>query len=184
MLVIFDCDGVLVDSETLANRILARHLRLHGVPLDEQAVMAQFKGRSAAGCVQHMQRWMSAEQAHACWQQLQTETLQALRQVQPVPGVMAVLATLRAAGRPFCVASSGDHEKMAVTLSASGIEAAFQPVRFSVTQVDKPKPAPDVFLLAAREMGVHAGPMCGGGRYPHGGAGRGGGGDAGILVRW
>lgn len=157
MLVIFDCDGVLVDSEPIANGILAAHLRASGVALSDAEVMAQFRGRSAAGCVQHMQQWMGADQAQTQWQALQRETLKALAQVQPVPGVMAVLAELQAAGRPFCVASSGDHEKMQVTLTASGIEAAYRPKRFSVTQVDQPKPAPDVFLLAARAMGYEPG---------------------------
>lgn len=153
MLVIFDCDGVLVDSEPVANRILARHLRNRGLAFTDQRVQQEFRGRSAAGCIAHMHQWMSAADAEACWQALQAETLQALADVSPVPGVLELLALLDQKHQPFCVASSGGHEKMAVTLSATGIRQRFNPNCYSVTEVAAAKPAPDVFLHAADKMG-------------------------------
>ena len=153
MLVIFDCDGVLVDSEPVANRILAGHLRQRGLALTDEQVEQEFRGRSAAGCIAHMQHWLSPADAEDCWQTLQEETLRALAGVSAVPGVFALLERLARNRLPFCVASSGNHEKMAVTLGATGILSHFRPRCFSVTEVAAAKPAPDVFLHAAEAMG-------------------------------
>lgn len=149
-LVIFDCDGVLVDSEPLANSVLARHLRAAGLPWTDAEVMARFRGHAASACVAIIGQWLSDPDGF--WRAMQADTLRELAGVQPVPGVVPVLDWLAAAGRPFCVASNGDPDKMAVTLTASGLRA-YQPRCFSATEVARPKPAPDLFLHAAEQMG-------------------------------
>ncbi|HTE39573.1 MAG TPA: HAD family hydrolase, partial [Steroidobacteraceae bacterium] len=77
---------------------------------------------------------------------------EALRtQIRPIPGIAATLSAL---SLPYCVASSGDHEKIRLTLGATGLLSLFEGRIFSVVDVERPKPAPDVFLLAARRLGV------------------------------
>lgn len=153
-LVIFDCDGVLVDSETLANRVLTQHLQAAGVDLTEAACRDLFQGRSAAQCIALIGQWLGATGAAAFWHQMQAETLVALRAVRPVNGVETVLRWLAEIDMPCCVASAGDYQKMAVTLGGSGLREAFNLRCFSAVDVAHSKPAPDLFLLAAERMGV------------------------------
>lgn len=152
-LVIFDCDGVLVDSESVANRVLTQHLQAAGVDATEAACRELFQGRSAAQCIDRIGRWLGESEATVFWRHMQAETLVALRAVRPVAGVEAVLRWLAEIALPCCVASAGDYEKMAVTLGGSGLQQAFQLRCFSAVDVAHSKPAPDVFLLAAEQMG-------------------------------
>ncbi|MBB3169301.1 HAD family hydrolase [Simiduia aestuariiviva] len=151
-LIIFDCDGVLVDSETIANRVLAEHLRGAGVNVTDAEVQARFKGNSAAQCQALIAQWLGSNAAAALWSELQQRTLEALAQVAPIEGIEAVLSQLRAQGLKFCVASAGDYEKMAVTLGATGLRDAYDLRCFSAVDVAHSKPAPDLFLWAARTM--------------------------------
>jgi HAD superfamily hydrolase (TIGR01509 family) len=75
------------------------------------------------------------------------------RDITPVPGIVALLDWLEARGIPYAVASNGEHAKMRVTLGATGLWDRFEGRRFSATEVPRPKPAPDLFLHAARTMG-------------------------------
>ncbi|UTA48676.1 HAD family phosphatase [Simiduia sp. 21SJ11W-1] len=153
-LVIFDCDGVLVDSEPVANRVLAQHLRAAGINMTDAEVQARFKGNSARQCQAIIGQWLGAPGTDELWRVMQAQTLVQLAGVQPVPGVTQVLAELQQAGLPFCVASAGDYEKMAITLGNTGLKARFGLSCFSAVDVPKSKPAPDLFLWAAAEMGV------------------------------
>ena len=152
-LVIFDCDGVLVDSEPLANTILTRHLGRAGIELSEAQVQAMFRGCSAAMCIDKIAQWLSADGARRFWQTMQAETMVALQQVKPVDGVISVLDLLRRQQLPFCVASAGGYEKMHTTLSATYILQNYAPRLFSAVDVKRSKPAPDLFLMAAAKMG-------------------------------
>lgn len=151
-LIIFDCDGVLVDSELITNRVFADMLAGIGLPLGIDYLFEHFVGRSMQHCWQQVGRLLGREVPAAFRDEFQLRSLAALRaQVQPVPGVVAVLDSLPV---PCCVASSGGHDKMAATLGATGLLPRFRDRMFSATEVPNGKPAPDIFLYAAARCGV------------------------------
>ena len=156
LLTIFDCDGVLVDSEPVSNRVMAEMLCDLGFDISPESCMARFVGRSTesiqteveaeAGCI-FPPDWPT---------DVRVRTVRALRteKVAPIPGIRAVVETHRAAGRRYCVASSGRLEKMRATLGGAGLLPLFEDVLFSASMVRSGKPAPDLFLHAARTMAV------------------------------
>jgi len=154
--VVFDCDGVLVDSERLAAPILAELLSELGLPTTPQDVDRDFKGRSW----EHGLTVIRARRGdEPIWPQLRERYRAALfaafdAQLAPIPGVVAALDALDAAGVPYCVASSGDHERIRRGLRAAGLLDRFPDASiFSVEDVARGKPAPDLFLHAAAAMG-------------------------------
>jgi HAD superfamily hydrolase (TIGR01509 family) len=149
-LVIFDCDGVLVDSERLAIRTEAEVLFHLGWPLTESEIVERFVGRSASymrGVIEdHLGRPVDWEtEFEARYEEVFAQEL------LPVPGVAEVVRQITI---PMCVASSGSHEKMAFTLGITGLLDIFRDHLFSVDEVENGKPAPDIFLYAADKMGV------------------------------
>jgi HAD superfamily hydrolase (TIGR01509 family) len=151
-LVIFDCDGVLVDSEPISARIFANHLRAVGLPMSDEEVDRRFRGRSMAACLRLVEELRGSRLPGSFIDDLQRDTFAAFRgQLKPVDGVEAVLDALRV---PFCVASSGEHEKMRVTLGLTGLWPRFEGRIFSASEVEHGKPAPDLFLHAAAKMGA------------------------------
>src|SRR3954452_5433135 len=154
MLVILDCDGVLVDSELVSNRVLAEMLTAIGVPMTMERSMGEFMGRSAAHVVGRSGELLGRplpEDFYASYAVARDEAL--ARELQAVPGVAAALDALEAAGVTTCVASSGDHGKMRFTLGMTGLYDRFEGRIFSTTEVEQGKPAPDLFLHAAQQMG-------------------------------
>jgi len=154
--VVFDCDGVLVDSERLAGPILAALLTELGLPTTAADVDRDFKGRSW----EHGLEVVRARRGGAePWPELRERYRAALfaafdAELTPVPGVLAALAALDAAGIARCVASSGDHERIRRGLRAAGLLERFPDAAiFSVEDVAHGKPAPDLFLHAAEQMG-------------------------------
>lgn len=169
-LVIFDCDGVLVDSETIASDVFAQHLRAIGLPYTAADCLQQFTGLSLASCRQRI------EQAHEMtlpphfFDGLQHDTFARFQHaLQPIAGVETALDWLDAQRVPYCVASSGSLEKMQFTLGHTGLLPRFQQHLFntqqhlfntqqrlfSAQQVSRGKPAPDLFLHAARSLQHH-----------------------------
>lgn len=149
-LVIFDCDGVLIDSERLAVRTEAQILAGLGWPLSEAEITERFVGRSQ----QYMHHEVERHLGHPIdWEVEFTPRYREVfeRELVPVDGVVDALDRISVA---TCVASSGSHEKMAFTLGITGLHHRFAGRIFSVDDVERGKPAPDVFLHAAREMGV------------------------------
>jgi HAD superfamily hydrolase (TIGR01509 family) len=149
-LVIFDCDGVLVDSERLAVRTEAEILRGLGWPLTESEIVERFVGRSAAYMHEEIERYLGRrvdwdEEFEARYHEVFR------RELAPVPGVVDALDRIDVA---TCVASSGSHERMQFTLGLVGLFDGFSGRIFSVDDVDHGKPAPDIFLYAAAQMGV------------------------------
>ena len=150
-LVIFDCDGVLVDSERLAVRVEALLITDLGWPLSEADVLERFVGRSDA--------YMLAEIEHELgrplpdWQARYERELHAafLAELTTVDGIEAALDAL---DLPTCVASSGTHTKLALTLGLTGLLPRFAGRIYSATDVANGKPAPDLFLHAADRCGV------------------------------
>ncbi len=151
-LVIFDCDGVLVDSERIAVRV---HVALGaelGWPLTEDEVVDRFVGRSHAAIHERIAARLG-ERTAATWsrrfEQLHREAVDA--ELAPVEGLPEALDAINL---PTCVASSGSHEKMRHTLGRTGLYERFAGRIYSATEVTRGKPAPDLFLHAARQMGV------------------------------
>ncbi|MFB7343269.1 HAD family hydrolase [Streptomyces hydrogenans] len=151
-LVIFDCDGVLVDSERLAVRLQVALGAELGWPLTADEVVERFIGRSEESIVGQIAERLGAETAALWWSRLIQRHRDAVDTgLDPVDGLPEALAALTL---PTCVASSGSHEKMRHTLGRTGLYAHFEGRVYSASEVSRGKPAPDLFLYAARRMGV------------------------------
>lgn len=153
-LIIFDCDGVLVDSEPLQNRVFYRMLGELGWDAGYEQTVRTFIGRSMADCLAIAERRLGRALPADFEARLQEETFATFdRELGPVPGVEQALDRIKT---PVCVASSGSLTKMRKTLTLTGLLPRFEGQMFSATQVERGKPHPDLFLYAAREMGVSA----------------------------
>jgi len=149
-LVIFDCDGVLVDSEVISCATHAEVLSRHGYPITSAEVFDRFLGRSSRQATLEIESDLGRVLPEEFHRELQEELFRAFAaELRPVPHIEDILEAI---GRPFCVASSGSHDKMRASLGATGLYERCRPHIFSATQVAHGKPAPDLFLLAAREM--------------------------------
>jgi HAD superfamily hydrolase (TIGR01509 family) len=153
-LVIFDCDGVLVDSEIVGNAVLAEVITEQGWTLSLQETLRRFKGRSMVEIWQEVGARVGRPITDAIDRDFRARQLRALgAQVKAVQGAEALLDALPV---PCCVASNGPHEKMQTTLGATGLLSRFEGRRFSRVDVPRPKPHPDLFLHAAQRMGADA----------------------------
>ena len=157
-LVIFDCDGVLVDSERLVIDIDVAAVTAAGWPVTREQAIEAFVGRSNADVV----AMIEAQVGHplppdwdAAWEADYHRVFDEL--LEPVPGVRAAVEQVMGQGRRTCVASSGSHDKMRRTLGRTGLEDLFEGRIFSATEVERGKPAPDLFLHAASRMQVGPG---------------------------
>ena len=152
-LVIFDCDGVLVDSEPISNRVFTAALRDLGFDWSYDEVCRRFIGHSMAHCLLEIEADLGRPVPECFLDELQARTFDAFREekLQPVPGIPELLDRLEI---PFCVASSGEPEKMRTTLGLTGLLPRFEGRLFSSVQVRHGKPAPDLFLLAAESCGA------------------------------
>jgi HAD superfamily hydrolase (TIGR01509 family) len=150
-LIIFDCDGVLVDSEVLSCRCLAQVLATHGIDLDVDQAMDLFLGRSTSAVFAHYQA-----RGLAIPQQFSIALRAAVRvafaaALRPIEGIGAVLDGLQI---PFCVASSSDIDRVSFSLSLTGLASYFDGRLYTSQMVERGKPAPDLFLYAADRMQV------------------------------
>ena len=152
-LVIFDCDGVLVDTETLANRRLSAWLTQAGFPADYDHCRRVFSGRSMKSVQEEVEAagvMLGADFVDR-WNDGLPDLFAA--GVEPVPHVRELIEALRADTMPYCVASSARVSKMHITLGATGLLPLFEHAMFSSTMVARGKPFPDLFLHAAATMG-------------------------------
>ncbi len=154
MLVIFDCDGVLVDSEPIANICFARALAREGLDWSVEETMRRLMGRSMKSCTEIVEGVLGRRLPHDFVERLQADTMRAFHDapLEAVPGVAEAIDALEAAGHATCVASSGGLDKMRVTLGITGLWQRFEGRIFSATQVPRGKPFPDLFLHAALGM--------------------------------
>ncbi|WP_414551146.1 HAD family hydrolase [Anabaena sp. CCY 0017] len=151
-LIIFDCDGVLVDSEHLTNTVFAQMLNELGIPVTLEDMFEQFVGNSMSRCVELIEELLGKPIPEGFIQEYTNRTAIALNNnLKPVDGIVEVLSVMET---PYCVASSGDHNKMQTTLGITNLFSHFEGRLFSVTEVARGKPYPDVFLYAAEKMGV------------------------------
>ena len=149
--VIFDCDGVLVDSEEIANRTLAGLLTEAGLPIGYDEAVEVFRGRSMDSVLDIASRMLGSPLPFDLAGRYY-ETIKDVfkRELQPVPGVIEALDRI---DLPGCVASNGPLHKMEVTLRITGLWERFEGRIFSADEVAAGKPAPDLFLHAAKRMG-------------------------------
>jgi len=141
-----------VDSEPIANRVFAELLGAHGLPMSVERVIATFVGRSRDTCIAMAGEMRGSPLPEGFAQQWDDAFHAALRrEVKPVPGIPEVLRELRI---PFCVASNGEPEHMRISLTAAGLMPLVEGRLFSARVVAHPKPAPDLFLHAAKKMGA------------------------------
>lgn len=151
-LVIFDCDGVLVDSEPIANRVLSQMLNEIDVPISVKESARRFIGRSLASCIETIEREFKVKITDEWVTELHRREFEAYEAaLQPMPHISIALAQIPTAK---CVASSGVHERVMRSLEITGLSPHFGESVFTAAQVERGKPAPDLFLLAAKAMGV------------------------------
>lgn len=151
-LVIFDCDGVLIDSEVLAQRIEVEVLTAHGFPVTLEEVAARYLGISGAAMFADLGVRFGRPVPDVTIEELHARIAAACEtELTAMPGIHGLLDRLSA---PACVASSSRPERLAHTLGLTGLHHRFAPHIFSATMVANGKPAPDLVLLAARTMGT------------------------------
>jgi len=150
-LIIFDCDGVLVDSEVLSCRCLSETLAAYGIDLGVDQALDLFLGRSVTAVFQHYQTL-----GRAIPEQFSAELRTGVRaaffcSLCPIEGVKSVLEDLRI---PHCVASSSDVDRVSFSLALTGLAPHFDTRLYTSQMVARGKPAPDLFLYAAERMQV------------------------------
>lgn len=153
-LVIFDCDGVLVDSEPVACRVLAEALSDFGWRLHPEEADHLFRGRSLPDIIALVEHELARPVPDGFVQSLNESTRRAFdMSLEPIDGVRDVLEAISLAGIDTCVASSGSPEKIRHSLKLTGLSRFFEDRIFSAFQVERGKPAPDLFRFAADQMG-------------------------------
>ena len=151
-LVIFDCDGVLVDSEAIACRVDAEVLSALGFDIGFEELRDRYVGiPTAAMCADIEARFGRSLPPDIAGRLLEAVLAAFEHELAPIPGIPEALSAIEA---PRCVASSSDPPRIRRSLRIAGLLHLFEPHLFSTTMVARGKPAPDIFLHAAAEMGV------------------------------
>jgi HAD superfamily hydrolase (TIGR01509 family) len=151
-LVIFDCDGVLVDSDRLSLEIQARHLTDLGLPMSAEDCSREFLGIGMESTLEAIAGMLGRPVPDDWLDGLEAEVAETFRrELQAVPGIVDALDQIEI---PTCIASGGSHEKMRLTLGLTGLWNRFDGRIYSASEVARPKPAPDLFLHAAASSEV------------------------------
>lgn len=151
-LVIFDCDGVLVDSEPISLAVLVEALAAAGVAMSEEEAHARFLGRSLKSMSEILHDDYGLAIDAAFLESMRKVLYERFRaELQPIDGIAETVDGL---GIAHCVASSSQPERIRLSLSVTGLIDRFEPNIFSATMVSRGKPAPDLFLHASASMGV------------------------------
>jgi HAD superfamily hydrolase (TIGR01509 family) len=148
-LVIFDCDGVLVDSEPIINRAHAEVLTACGYPITEKVLVERFCGMSDPDMLEIIEREWGRALPASYAQHVGLMIEAGFHQLAPIEGVAEALASLTL---PICVASSSNLEQIRQKLEITGLLGRFGEHLFSATMVARGKPAPDLFLYAAQHL--------------------------------
>lgn len=151
-LLIFDCDGVLIDSELIACRVSANCLAEIGIPITVEEIAERYVGISATAMFADLAARSGTRLPEGFAESVRLRLMRCFEsELVAMPGVHSVLSAITS---PICVASSSAPERLRCTLSLVGLLSRFEPHVFSATQVARGKPAPDLFLFAAAQMGV------------------------------
>ena len=150
-LIIFDCDGVLVDSELLSCQCLSEVLAEFDIALSQEQALDLFLGRSTKAIEQHY-RDLGQVVPDGFLPRLKSRVLETFAaSLEPIPGVGAVISKLTT---PFCVASSSDIDRVTLSLDVTGLRTYVGDRIYTAQMVRHGKPAPDLFLLASERMGI------------------------------
>ena len=153
-LIIFDCDGVLIDSEIIACAADAEALKSVGYPITTSEVVRRFAGVPTDEMYAAIERDLGRPLPPDLAAQTEARVMARFHtELRPIEGVAEAVAQLE---RPYCVASSSKPSKLSLGLIEAGLFDLFYPHIFSAAQVTAGKPAPDLFLLAAEKMGAAA----------------------------
>ena len=149
--IIFDCDGVLIDSESIAIGVLVDMANTLGANMDFEKALIALKGTSFSSCMAIISKRIGKALPETFETDYREKTFAAFKQdIQPISGIKTVLQNLDI---PFCVASSGPENKIRLNLEVTGLLSYFGDNIFSCYTIQKWKPEPDVFLWAAKTMG-------------------------------
>lgn len=149
--IIFDCDGVLVDSESIAIGIMVQMAKELGAKLQFEDAVFSLKGKSFKYCLGLIQELTGSKIPDDFEKEYRHKTFEAFEnEIKPVEGIKSVLENLTI---PFCTASSGPRNKIQLNLEVTGLLSFFEGNIFSCYTIQKWKPEPDVFLWAAKTMG-------------------------------
>lgn len=157
-LLIFDCDGVLVDSEPISNRVMAEAVERLGVAMTPSEVATSFQGRRLEEMARDVEARLGDRLPSGWLSDFQLARARAFEEeLRPIAGVEDVLIELDRRHLPRCVASQAGPEKIELTLGLTGLRRYFAPdALFSASMVPRPKPHPDLFLHAAAALGFAA----------------------------
>ncbi|OXB16818.1 HAD family hydrolase [Flavobacterium reichenbachii] len=149
--IIFDCDGVLVDTEKIGNGILLSMASEYGFKMEIEEAYRNFNGRNLKDCFRHIEETIEHKLPDTFEEEYRQKSFEAFKtQVKPMEGVVDFIEKLQI---PYCVASSGPVEKIRLNLEVSGLLDKFENKIFSSYQINSWKPEPGIFLHAAKEMG-------------------------------
>lgn len=151
-LVIFDCDGTLVDSEVVAAQAWSDHVATYGVDLTAQQALAQFRGVSMTLCLARIEELHGKPLPASFEQELRALMAQMLEQrLQPIAGALEMVQALAV---PYALASNAPHHKIELCLRVTGLLPFFAGRIYSAYDVQRWKPDPSLFLFAAKSLGV------------------------------
>jgi beta-phosphoglucomutase-like phosphatase (HAD superfamily) len=158
-LVVFDCDGVLVDSEVISNRVLGTLLAEEGVPLTLAETRRHYQGVLLDEILTRTEDRFGRRLPDGFLDRFQADRNEEFRRaLKPVAGAARMIERVQAAGVPVCVASQGKLDKTRMTLGLTGLDRLIPDgAVFSAYSVPRGKPHPDLFLYAAAEMGASPG---------------------------
>lgn len=152
-LIIFDCDGVLIDSEMLANRSEVEFLKSLGIEFEFGDYMARFVGKSNKDVLKRIELLHDRRLPENFWKLAEEHTFKVFqKELKPIAGIFEFITSR---DTPKCVASTSSLNRLDMTLKITGLFNRFSPHIFSAEQVNRGKPAPDLFLFAADRLQVH-----------------------------
>ena len=154
-LVVFDCDGVLVDSEAIGNRFISEALTLAGIPISAEGALSQFLGGKLTQIKEDAEKQLGFSLPSNWVDEIYKKQFSEFRKnLKSIDGIEDVLDVLERINIPICVGSNGPMNKMEVSLGVTKLKDRFLGRIFSADQVANPKPAPDLYLYCADQMGV------------------------------
>ncbi|OXG08979.1 HAD superfamily hydrolase (TIGR01509 family) [Flavobacterium araucananum] len=149
--IIFDCDGVLVDTEKIGNGILLSMAAEYGFEMKLEEAYRDFNGRNLKECFLHIEHAIGKKLPDTFESDYREKSFEAFKtQVKPMDGVVSFIEKLKI---PYCVASSGPVDKIRLNLEVAGLLDKFENKIYSSYQINSWKPDPGIFLHAAKQMG-------------------------------